>query len=110
MPHQVSVYYPTLSTDTSGGTNEDWTTPAATGVPCQIMFGEGGESNEYSQSQFQRNVNTIAFNEEWWDVLTRGERLTDDRTGDKYRVTGISKKQGIGGIPDFIIVGVTQVR
>lgn len=111
LPHAVDVYGPpTLVRDTGGGTNPTWPTLAAAAVPCQIMFGSAGESNEFSQSQFERNTNNIAFNEASSSVLVRGYKLVDVRTGDSYRITNISRKQGIGGIPDYLIVSVTQVE
>jgi len=109
LPHAVSIYSPSNSVDGGGGTNTVWTTLVAANVPCQIMFGEGGERNEYDQSQFERNTNTIAFNESAEPLIARGYRFTDERTSEKYRVTGVSRKQGIGGIPDYLIVQVTQV-
>lgn len=111
MPHRVTIKGPpTLVRDSGGGTNPTWPTTAAAGVPCQIMFGSSGESNEFSQSQFERNTNTIAFNESRSSVLVRGYLIVDDVTGDSYRITNISRKQGIGGIPDYLIVSVTQVE
>jgi hypothetical protein len=70
----------------------------------------GGESNEFSQSEFERNSHTIAFNEASSAYLVRGYKLIDDVNGDAYRITGISRKRGIGGIPDYLIVQVTQVE
>lgn len=111
MPMSVDVLGPPLvTTDSAGGSVITWPTTAASGVPCQIMFGGGGESNEYSQSQFERNTHTIAFNESRSDVLIRGYKLVDTRDGSSYRITGISRKQGIGSIPDYLIVQVTQVE
>lgn len=110
LPHVVSIYRSRLVADSGGGINPVYDVLVAAGVPCQIMFGTSTERSEFSQSQFQRNSNTIAFNESSGDYLARGESLTDDRTGDKYRLTGISRKQGIGTIPDYLIVSVTAVE
>lgn len=111
MPHRVSVYGPPVNVqDSGGGINPTWPTLAASNVPAQIMFGGGGENPRWNQSQFEGNVNTIAFNGSHADILIRGWKLVDDVTGDSYHITGISRKQGIGGIPDYLIVQVAQVE
>ncbi len=111
MPHRVSVYGPPVNVqDSGGGINPTWPTLAASGVPAQIMFGGGGESSRFDQSQFQSNTNTIAFNEQRSDILIRGWKIVDDVSGDSFHITGISRKQGIGGIPDYLIVQVSQVE
>ncbi len=111
LPHRCSVLGPPVNVqDSGGGINPTWPTLAASGVPCQIMFGGGGESSRFDQSQFQPNTHTIAFNEASADLLNRGWKLVDDVSGDSFHITGISRKQGIGGIPDYLIVQVTQVE
>ncbi len=111
LPHLVSVFGPPVNVqDSGGGTNPTWPTLAASGVPCQIMFGGGGESSRFDQSQFQSNTHTIAFNEASADLLVRGWKLVDDVTGDSFHISGISRKRGIGGIPDYLVVQVTQVE
>lgn len=112
LPHQVSIYWPTVTQDASKGEVITW--PAANlraaGVPCLILQGPGGEANEFSQSQRPVSYHTIAFAGDNDGGVQPGDKLVDDVTGRAYRFTGDRPQQGVGGIDDFNFITVRDVN
>ena len=77
-------------------------------VPCLILTGQGGERDEFGQSQRTRNQHTIAFSD-YDGGVDNGDKLIDDNTGRTHRFTGDRPQQGVGGIISWQLITVTQL-
>jgi hypothetical protein len=108
LPHSVSVYGPpTVTTDASGGEVITWPTLRAANVPCLILQGSATETGDFSQSQNQRVLHSIAFSD-YDGGIQPGDKLVNDLNGRTYRFTGGRPQQSVGGIQDFNIISVTE--
>jgi hypothetical protein len=109
LEHRITIYGPPVMTeDAAGAQVPTWPNVRASAVPCIILFGQGGEANEFSQSERQRQSHTIAFGD-YDGGLQSGDIMVDDYTGRTFRFTGDRKQQGYGGIQDFIYITVTEL-
>lgn len=109
LPHSVSIYLPTVAQDASGGEVITFTTLRAAGVPCLISAGQGGERDEFTQSQRQVSTHTIAFAGDNDGGVQPGDQLVDDNTGSIYRYTGGRPQQGVGGIANWNLITVREM-
>ncbi len=110
LPHSVTIHGPpTVTADNAGGEVITWPVVRAAGVPCLILTGQGGERDEFSQSQRTRNQHTIAFSD-YDGGVTNGDKVTDDKTGATYRFTGDRPQQGVGGIESWNLITVTELN
>ncbi len=109
LPHSVTIYQPTVVQDASKGEVITWTEVRCANVPCLILQGGGNERDEFTQSQRPVSYHSIAFSDNDGGVQV-GDQLVNDCTGATYRFTGDKPQQGVGGIGDFNIITVREVR
>ncbi len=109
LPHAIDIYGPPLVTvDNAGGEVITWPTLRAGSVPCLICANQGGERDEFNQSQRTRNQYTIAFSD-YDGGVDNGDKIIDLGTGATYRFTGDRPQQGVGGIASWQLITVTQL-
>lgn len=109
LPHKISIYGPpNVELDAAGGEVITWPTLRAAGVPCIILAGAGSERDEFEQSQRPRSTHTITFGCNDGGALP-GDKIVNDATDETYRYTGNKSQQGIGGIPSFNQITVTEL-
>ena len=105
LPHICTIYGPpTTATDTGGGVLTTWPTVRQANVPCLFNSSMAGERDVFSQPNLS-GTNTVAFNE--YAEVERGDLLVvvdGPYAGQQMRVDGINSVDGIGNIPNFLLV------